>query len=46
MEIKGTCHRKEKTDYYQACKSCHKLFYFTRNCNGDTVVCPHCGAKH
>lgn len=46
MEIKGTKHKEKVTDYSQACKSCHRLFYFTRDCNGKTVVCPHCGAKH
>ncbi len=42
MEIKGTEHREKPTDYYQACRYCHKLFYFSRDCNGKTVICPHC----
>lgn len=46
MEIKGTKHKQSPTDYYQACKSCHKMFYFSRDCNGKTVICPHCGTKH
>ena len=46
MAIKGTKHRVSKTDYYQACKKCRRLFYFTHNCNGETVICPHCGASH
>ena len=46
MEIKGTKHKKSSTDYSQTCKSCHKLFYIIRDCNGKTVICPHCGTKH
>ena len=46
MEIKGTKHKQNSTDFYQACKRCGKLFYFSRDCNGKTVVCPHCGTKH
>ncbi len=46
MEIKGTKHKEKSTDYSQACKSCYRLFYFSHDCNGKTVVCPHCGAKH
>lgn len=46
MEIRGTKHKQNLTDYYQCCKSCRRLFYFSRSCNGKTVVCPHCGARH
>ena len=44
--IKGTKHRQKITDFYQKCASCKRLFYFTHDCNGDTVVCPHCGHRH
>ena len=46
MEIKGTTHKENSTDFSQACKSCHRLFYFSRNSNGATVVCPYCKTKH
>lgn len=45
-EIKGTVHRRNPTDFYQRCKSCGRLFYFSRDCNGKAVICPHCGARH
>ena len=46
MEIKGTKHKQTATDYHRACKKCGRLFYFDRDCNGKTVICPHCGTKH
>ena len=42
----GTAHRKSITDYFQRCKSCGRLFYFSHDCNGKTVICPHCSAHH
>jgi len=46
MEVKGTMYKENVTDYHRACKVCHMLFYFSRNCNGKKVICPYCGAKH
>lgn len=46
FEVRGTPHKTSSTDYSQACASCHRLFYFSRDCNGKRVVCPHCGHKH
>ena len=48
MAINGTKHRQSATDFMQRCKNqrCGKVFYFPHDCNGKTVVCPHCGTHH
>ena len=45
-DIRGTEHRMSITAFFQKCKVCGKLFYFSHNCNGKTVICPHCGCRH
>lgn len=45
-EIMGTIHKISITDFFQRCKKCGKSFYFSRNCERKTVICPHCGTKH
>jgi len=44
--INGTVHKRSFVDFHQACASCKKVFYFSRDCNGKTVKCPHCGRLH
>ena len=46
MTIEGTKHRTSITDYVQRCKSCGRVFYFGRDCNGKWVRCPHCRTTH
>ena len=45
-EITGTVSKVSITDYKQRCASGGRLFYFTRNSNGCTVICPHCKHRH
>ncbi len=44
--IKGTVTRQSKTDYFQRCAACGRLFYFSHDCNRKTVQCPHCYHNH
>ena len=46
MTINGTKHKTSPTDFHQRCKNCGRLFYFSRDCNGKWVKCPHCGTNH
>lgn len=46
MQLYGTPHRQHGIDFPQRCKNCGRLFYVRRSCNGETVVCPYCGARH
>ena len=45
-EIFGTVHKSSVIDFHQRCASCGKVFYFSHDCNGKAVICPHCGHRH
>ena len=45
-ELRGTTYKSSILDFHQRCASCGRLFYFSHNCNGMTVICPYCGHRH
>ena len=47
IEIYGTNHKEDVTDYFQRCKRCGRMFYYnSRKSNGATVICPYCFTRH
>ena len=44
--VQGTVHKQSPIDYFQRCAKCGRGFYFGHDCNGKTVICPHCGHHH